>query len=1607
MIFFMCLVMVVMSAVPMFMGLDKADAANVITLYFDTSSCPSTAVQGWSNSMTKVYYGQLTSKPADNQDYYYTFNESNKMEEDTTVSVVKGTTGKMFKVTIDLDDGAYISFSPWSGSQKGTTSYPIMTYPEFKLSAALNNKVIYFQNTTVGGRFQKVWYTSIPTSTGHAEEKFSALNMTNSQATIKYYFSDRTKNIETQEWNNDQTISSTPVELQMNARTYYYNYITIPDSTVTGKPYKSVIFTDANGNELKKYYFDEDNKILGRTFEYGVTEFSNGNLLCYQHQNPETVPAGNSVVYLDNGFFTSDGAKVKEIATTKINKDGGNASYETNVAVTTGGFTASSLTDGTAYDLSDSLFTVEYDGNKYNLFWSTKATDNLVIVNDDVATMSGVYTVQSTDNVLIEGDERYPYITAQADMFDYQYDHTSNTNSNYSYIYDSDDYVYFTNNKGWNADGICAYFYNDNEDKLVDSGKWPGNKMDYYDTNDQSQKRYRAKIPLGATYVIFNSYSNQTEDIPLETNRGFYLKDSKGTKDGNTIYRYDSYQIDSSKGHSSIKGNAKRPYLTINEALSKSNYSATATNYPMYLGQFWLPLYDKNKSYDTSAEAYNLNTVSQRAAHNDDSETYMFNSVNAGDYSKTFGFGNVLRNFDWSANLAYRYYDQAAGTYEPYNGVVQGLVKNQLKDYNALTGGTLMARDNTNTVPYFDSSWWKGKNFDTVGGEKTNKFTNSQGDQQDMSDYLKTYSRLDFPFFETSWDKIKFLTENYGIRTYTKNNMVTDTEKPYQGIYYVFDSSKNAVKVNDAGTSLEKHYNDSDYQVKDNYGTKGSGESAATGEETGFFPFNSKSDGGANSEKLHYGFGVKFSIDFYYNDNGTLDGTTGGIPITFTFQGDDDVWVFLDDKLALDMGGAHKNSIGEINFKNKTVVIGSAGDVGESVAVLSAKDARTQNFSELGLTGDYIKKGKHKITMYYLERGMLNSNLFVMFNLPMSLTSFELQEDTDFSNVNRGFVNATKYVADQDVFNYAIKNKGTTKVVGSDYGVPTSGTIVRSSNESGVTRATALASTTSETGHTYNFNKDGAKDDKDYVYLQSVDDSGGVHGVSYQLIDMFALNSGTPVPVNYDTREYNGIKNVVSLQYGERASFSKQFNYGSAMSVTQLNEISAPNMVTDSNSSTRVGSLFGNTSRQVSKYYNTYMTKTSGGTRQQYAGIFNADDLVGATFKHVEEEYADKQNYSMNSIVNLQVEGDTAKFNFNDPTDATNEYVHLRQVVVNEIKTAKLTISKDFLTTESDDTTSFDFTIVFNKVFGAITDDLDNASKALIDYSNIRYTKTENDGTVAADVALSSDSNATVGTFSLKAGDYIEIDGIPVGTKFYITEAQNATSQYELAENYSVNLGTSTSPIEVNDDTDAIVYNRRKTGRFDIHKYVYSQDGTTDGSAPVASDTTEFDAVVTFGAPQGVNLAEYDIRVNGTNVTLESGNKLALKIKHDQLTQISGLPYGTTYVVTEGDVPAGYAKLTTLGASSGFIKDPEDGNVEYNMSDKTIHGTNDSTGYSGVVNVYNKVSPIVMPETGGTPLIFLLPYGIIAIALSGAALVIYKKKLQGASLYVKRKGRSD
>lgn len=300
-----------------------------------------------------------------------------------------------------------------------------------------------------------------------------------------------------------------------------------------------------------------------------------------------------------------------------------------------------------------------------------------------------------------------------------------------------------------------------------------------------------------------------------------------------------------------------------------------------------------------------------------------------------------------------------------------------------------------------------GKNLDD--GNLITSYTNENGDPvkvpffnedayPNQSKYMRFYNNLQFPFTKTTNDK--------GVSTYS-----FDSAK--NTVYYDYDNKKivrkDDLKIHDAS--------------KDN--------------SIGYFPFNSTDPDQSAKDNLNYGFGTQFTIPFTVTETGkNVDGTS----MTFKFTGDDDVWVYIDGALVLDMGGAHCKAEGEINFETQmaTITTGTSdaklGNQPTAGGRVAAKDNgnRTVDFKNITVKksdgsiislADYMKEsGKvHELKMYYMERGMWDSNMSISYSfvpLPSGLT---LSKTLDTKDVNAGLKNAVQGLDNFD-FNIQTRN---------------------------------------------------------------------------------------------------------------------------------------------------------------------------------------------------------------------------------------------------------------------------------------------------------------------------------------------------------------------------------------------------------------------------------------------------------------------------------------------------------------------------------------------------------------------------------------------------------
>lgn len=277
--------------------------------------------------------------------------------------------------------------------------------------------------------------------------------------------------------------------------------------------------------------------------------------------------------------------------------------------------------------------------------------------------------------------------------------------------------------------------------------------------------------------------------------------------------------------------------------------------------------------------------------------------------------------------------------------------------------------------------------------------------------------------------------------------------------YWCFDSKDTTLylKQNSEQNSDSKYFLQSQ-SANNRESSKNVSASSNPKDPYGYFPFNETAKPGVFST-YNYGFGTKLQMDFTLTDDGMVetekaDGTTEKTSIKFFFSGDDDVWVFIDGQLALDVGGAHGEVSGLLEFgkadeKNNSVTAyvsrvktgGTSDKDKDEKNVKSAVKTVTYNgevinFYAQGTTLNDLDKGKkHTLTMYYMERGMWESNMAVAFNFPDN-NELQVQKEVDLTNVtDDDFKNCFK---NQKIFNFTIQNQathyGTTPAADPDTG---------------------------------------------------------------------------------------------------------------------------------------------------------------------------------------------------------------------------------------------------------------------------------------------------------------------------------------------------------------------------------------------------------------------------------------------------------------------------------------------------------------------------------------------------------------------------------------------
>ena len=355
---------------------------------------------------------------------------------------------------------------------------------------------------------------------------------------------------------------------------------------------------------------------------------------------------------------------------------------------------------------------------------------------------------------------------------------------------------------------------------------------------------------------------------------------------------------------------------------------------------------------------------------------------------------------------------------EHYDYAYQGLVESKTSTGDA-TGEPLLKdtlKDTKVVEPHFDEAFLSG----------TNSKNAKLGD---------VYNNVAFPF-----TKKQIFDEDKGVDYWYFDSQDTT-------LYLKQDTKQDQYFLKSSTDEREKSCN-----LKSDSSLKTIKKDGKDVNSYGYFPFNETATS-LNASTYNYGFGTKLQMDFTLTDDGKVekdnaDGTKGKTSIKFFFSGDDDVWVFIDGKLALDVGGAHGKVSGLLEFgetgdKKSNSVTAYVSRVKKGGTSDNDKDETNGNRAVKTVTynGEKIsfyaestplvakdtplvldKGKKHTLTMYYMERGMWESNMAVAFNFPDN-NELQVQKVVDLKNVtDPDFQNC---FTGQKIFNFTIQNQAT------------------------------------------------------------------------------------------------------------------------------------------------------------------------------------------------------------------------------------------------------------------------------------------------------------------------------------------------------------------------------------------------------------------------------------------------------------------------------------------------------------------------------------------------------------------------------------------------------
>ena len=613
----------------------------------------------------------------------------------------------------------------------------------------------------------------------------------------------------------------------------------------------------------------------------------------------------------------------------------------------------------------------------------------------------------------------------------------------------------------------------------------------------------------------------------------------------------------------------------------------------------------------------------------------------------------------------------------------------------------------------------------------------------------KVYKDVAFPFKQAA--------------VFADPNKTDDPENAAQ--YWYFDSNKTSLYLKQDG---KDYYLEGDDTDKNSLNRNASND-ANSG--YGFFPFNQNitqytQNGGAN--QYNYGFGAKLQFDFTLTDDGNVVVGKNGdkkVPIKFFFSGDDDVWVFIDNKLVLDVGGAHGRvdgllEFGEANGKNTVTAYVSKAKAGQTdgfgitytemttpKTVTFNKDKNNSNDNTATRAFNYQstkyqnndpmtldKNTKHTLTMYYMERGMWESNMAVAFNFP-DHNELQVEKQVDADGVRdklKSYVTSTRQKFTVGIKNWATHydalDKTATTANELDNTTDTNTALVADANTGGSTGGSSGIGFTT----------------KQYT----IPDYGSVNAKGLVNAD------GAQYTTSKDEKTRMVDDGKFTLQNGETVTFADQFRRGSYIS---LKEDANQDLYATTWEIYENGKLVtenkGDSTVEVPADAPQKMqrngTTPDDGRKEKHQTGYDED-----TKKIENDGYTATQKPKENSIV----------FRSYSNPEGTDQFTKLKVKFINKVRTGSLSITKQV---PPDEKTTF----------------LGKTYTFTVQYTNI--------GGLGGDEIITE-------TVEVPVGETVPLKGIPIGTTVTVTEDPKQGS-------YIKSITVNDTPVDGNEASGTIV----------------------------------------------------------------------------------------------------------------------------------------------------------------------------------------------------------